>query len=305
MKKIEQPIFPLIVKFLLGALFIFSAISKLVSLDLFEIYVFSFHFANLGLSMWAARILIAAELGIGIGFIANCWHKLFWWGNMALMIGFCGILIYSIFIGRTDSCHCFGEILPFNPPQSLIKNAVIIGLCLITYKVKSFNYRFPLVIVGAITVISLATVFIVSPPDNVMKKFRGQSDKLNVELFQETIVSNDSLNLDEGKKIVCLYSTKCRFCQMASHKLSIMQEYYDFPGENVYNYFWGTEEGVEAFYQLSESHRYQHIIIDPKTMIDITMGRMPTIVFLNNGEIELQYGYRNMEEKPIKKFMKE
>ena len=222
---------------------------------------------------------------------------------MALMVAFCGLLIYSINIGRTDSCHCFGEILPFNPTQSLIKNAVLIALCAATYKVKSFGYKRPAIIVAAITIVSLAVVFIVSPPDNVMKKFREQSDTLNIELFEENIITADSLNLSQGKKIVCLYSTKCRFCQMSAHKLSIMQEYYDYPEENIYNYFWGTEQGVESFYKASESHRYRHTIIDPKTMIEVTNGRMPTIVFLNNGKVELQYGYRNMNEKQIRKFM--
>lgn len=292
-----------IVKILLGLLFMFSAISKLVSIDQFEIYVFSFHFANLGLSMWAARILIAAELGISIGFLSNCAHKLFWWGNLAMMLAFCILLVYSISIGRTESCHCFGEILPFNPTQSLIKNVIILALCAACYNIQSFNYRRPTLIVAAIAVVSLAVVFTVSPPDNVMKDFRRQSDTLNQELFKQNILSIDSLQLNEGKKIVCLFSTKCRFCRMSSQKLGIMQEHYDFPEDDVLNVFWGTETGVEEFYRESEAHRYRHIIVDAKTMIETTNGLMPSLVFLNNGEVKLQYGYRNMEEREIKNFM--
>ena len=56
---------------LLGILFIFSALAKLISVDQFEIYIFGFRLFGLGLSYLIARAIIVMELTLGILLILN------------------------------------------------------------------------------------------------------------------------------------------------------------------------------------------------------------------------------------------
>ena len=114
MEKVKR-IAPYILQVVLGLVFIFSAIMKVIGMDRFEIYIYSYHFFSLNFSFLVARAAIIAELVLGIGLVSNCFQKLMWWGSVAMLGGYTLLLIYAFFIGRTDSCHCFGDILQFNP----------------------------------------------------------------------------------------------------------------------------------------------------------------------------------------------
>ena len=65
----------------------------------------------------------------------------------------------------------------------------------------------------------------------------------------------------------------------------------------------GSEEGKEKFYEISESARYRDVLfIDVPNLLKITNGNFPVIVFLENGEVVHEYGFRNMIEVEIKDF---
>ena len=118
-------------KVMLGLVFIVSAVLKLIEMDHFEIYIYSYHYFNLNESFVVARLAVVMELVLGIGLISHCLHKLVWWGSMTMLVGYSLLLIYAIHIGRTDSCHCFGELLQLDPKESLIKNGILIFLFLL------------------------------------------------------------------------------------------------------------------------------------------------------------------------------
>ena len=91
---------------------------------------------------------------------------------------------------------------------------------------------------------------------------------------------------------------------MAAHKLSLMQQFYGFPADRITYIFMGSEEGIEKFYEHSESARYRNVLYeDVPNLLKITNGYFPLIVLLNNGEVVYEYGFRSMKEDEIKAFM--
>ena len=80
---------------LLGVLFIVSAVAKLVEIDTFELYIFSYHLLPLTLSFLAARLVIVAEMLCGIGLLANIWKRLVDTCTMAMLVVFTLFLGYS------------------------------------------------------------------------------------------------------------------------------------------------------------------------------------------------------------------
>ena len=66
MEKVKR-IAPYILQVVLGLVFIFSAIMKVIGMDRFEIYIYSYHFFSLNFSFLVARAAIIAELVLGIG----------------------------------------------------------------------------------------------------------------------------------------------------------------------------------------------------------------------------------------------
>ena len=70
MDKLKK-IAPLALKVALGLVFIVSALLKVVDMDQFEIYIYSYHFFSLNFSFLVARFAIIIELVLGIGLVSN------------------------------------------------------------------------------------------------------------------------------------------------------------------------------------------------------------------------------------------
>lgn len=290
---------------LIGVVFVVSAVLKIMGMDRFEIYIYSYHFFNLNFSFLVARATIILELILGIGLVANCFHRLMWWGSMSMMIGYTLLLIYALILGRTDSCHCFGDFLQLDPWQSLFKNIVLIALLVLVYRMRGCSFKGQwLALIGSVIVVSIA-VFLISPPDNFLPDY-NDTHVLQTEYFNQAISESsfDNVNLTYGKQIICFFSTSCKYCQMAAQKLSLMQEFYGFPSENITYVFLGTEEGVTKFYEKSGSASYRYVLYqDAVNLLKITNGNFPIMAFMENGKVVREYGFRNMNEAEIKAFM--
>ena len=295
---------PVGLKMLLGLVFIASAILKIFDLDRFEIYVYSYHFFSLNLSFLAARVAIILELILGIGLVSNTLRKLYWWGSVAMLGGYTMLLLHALSLGRTDSCHCFGDYLQLDPKQSLLKNVVLLALFLLVYRAKEWKTPFRWLIFCLALMASTIGVFVASPPDNLTANYRPEHN-LQTELFDAALQEAPlkDLHLDEGKQVICFFSTSCDYCQMAAQKFSLMQKFYGYPAENITYIFMGSEEGIEKFYEQSESARYRNVLYeDVRNLLKITNGNFPLIVLLNNGEVVYEYGFRNIREGEIRGF---
>lgn len=292
-------------KVLLGLVFIVSAVLKILDMDKFEIYIYSYHFFSLNFSFLVARLAIILELVLGIGLVFNTLHKLYWWGSMAMLGGYTLLLIYALTLGRTDSCHCFGDFLQLDPKQSLIKNGVFMLLFLLIYRMESWKTPFRWLLLCLTVMISAIAVFVISPPDNLTSNSDPEQN-LQTELFYEMLddAPLEALNLREGKQVVCFFSTSCDYCQMAARKLSLMQQFYGFQKENITYLFMGNEESIAKFYEESGSAQYRDLLYpDVARLLKAINGNFPVVVFLEDGEVVHEYGFRNMNEAEIKSFM--
>lgn len=299
-----KTLLPVALKMLLGLVFVVSAVLKINDIDQFEIYIYSYHFFSLNFSFLVARFAIIVELVLGIGLVSNCLHKLMWWGSMAMLLGYTLLLIYALIIGRTDNCHCFGDFLQFDPKQSLVKNFVLMALFMLVRNAKEWTMPFRWFGLVAVVIASSITVFAISPPDNFTKDYVAE-ENLQKELFAEALSNPplDSLRLAEGRQVVCVFSTSCELCRMAARKLSLMQQFYGFPFENITYLFMGNEESMERFFDVSESERYRAVIYDDVVaLLKMVNGNFPVLVFMDEGVVVHEYGLRSMNEAEIRSF---
>jgi thiol-disulfide isomerase/thioredoxin len=223
---------------------------------------------------------------------------------MVMLGGYTLLLIYALILGRTDSCHCFGDFIQLDPKQSLVKNGVLMLLFLPIYRMESWKTPFRWLILILAVMASSIAVFVISPPDNLTSNSDPEQN-LQTELFNEMLddAPLDSLGLREGKQVVCFFSASCDYCQMAAHKLSLMQQFYGFPKESITYLFMGNEEGIAKFYEESGSAQYCDVLYsDVARLLKAINGNFPVIVFLEDGEVVHEYGFRNMNEAEIKVF---
>lgn len=279
-----------------GILFLLSATAKLVGIDDFEIYLFSFGWFSLGSAFLLARLVIAAEYSLGLLLLGNFCPRLAFWGSVALLGGFSLFLAGLLLAGNQDNCHCFGEWVDLNPKQSLIKNGIMLALLLLSAGVQAFRIRHKGLWLTLALLLPLATVLIVSPPDNWRYDAYARKEPLNETAFREALASGIlPASMTEGERVVCFYSLQCHFCKMSAQKLTILRQRGEFSQAPVIAVFGRGEHPdpagflAETGFQPDEIH-----FIEPAEFLRITNGSFPLILVLRDGAVTDTFNYRNL-----------
>ena len=124
-----------ILRLVISALFIVSAIAKLYpspyfSISTFEVkQLYPLGFSE-GFAPYFSRILIGIEFALGIAILLNHYlKKITIPATILLLAVFTAHLSYTTFVsGNSGNCGCFGELIPMTPVEAIIKNIIAIGL---------------------------------------------------------------------------------------------------------------------------------------------------------------------------------
>ena len=122
---------PMIIRVLVSALFLFSAFAKLYPTPMYGItkvfeegQLIPMGFSE-GIVPYFSRSIIAIEFFIAFAILQiNYLKKLVIPTSILMLIIFSLHLAYSIFLGDSENCGCFGELIPMSPLQALIKNII-------------------------------------------------------------------------------------------------------------------------------------------------------------------------------------
>ncbi len=296
----------LLVRMLLGIFFIVSAIAKLIGIDEFEIYIFSYNILSLNLSFLIARIVIAVELLVGLGLLSNIARRLVDTCALLLLVCFVFFLCFALLIGRTDSCHCMGSLVEIAPARSLFKNAILILLLLFSMGAQQWNWRPRWYIWLPACLLPVVGVFIFSAPDNWL--FGPSEEYYNQEELDKANSPQGQLhclNLNQGKHVVAFLTPGCSFCQMADQKLTHIYRRNDLdsslfiyltPGQDTTS----TDLTVDSTTFLRPAYR-----MDVTTYAHITYGQRPIVFLVDNGKVAATCHYRNISEEQIVEFLKQ
>ena len=295
----------LVVRMLLGIFFVVSAIAKLVDIDRFEIYIFSYNILSLNLSFLVARLVIVGELLVGIGLVANVYKRLVDTCALLMLVGFTLFLGYASLIGRHDSCQCMGALLDINPTLSILKNALLTLLLLFAMGARPWRWRprwyvwLPLVLAPTVA------VFILSAPDNWLF---GPSDEVyNAEEFATAIQPEGilyPLHLDRGRHVIAFLTPGCPFCRMADEKLTHIcrRNHLD---SSAFLYFCPTPDSTLAPPTVDTTPLIRPCYLIPSLSYAlITYGQRPIIFLTDSGKVTGTCHYRNIDERRIVEFIK-
>ena len=198
--------------------------------------------------------------------------------------------------GNGDNCHCFGEWIDLNPAQSLAKNAGMLVLLLLGAGVRPFRIRWKPLWLALALVVPLATVLIVSPPDNWRYDSYARHDLINEPAFREALDAGVlPASIVEGDHIVCFYSLKCKFCKMSARKLMTLRERGDIEDLPVIAVFGrGEDTDTRPFLEETGLQADEIHFIEPADFLRITNGAFPVILVMHGADITAKYNYRNL-----------
>ncbi len=110
---------------------------------------------------------------------------------------------------------------------------------------------------------------------------------------------NQLVNLDDGIKIVGLFSLDCEDCMETAFKLGqVKQEWNNFPP--LYILFLGDEAQVNNFFDAAAT-TFPYKIISPQAFFPLIKNYPPRIVLLKNGKIIGDWGYENFSVDDLNK----
>ena len=293
-----------VVRMLLGIFFIVSSVAKLVDIDRFEVYIFSYNILSLNTSFLVARLVVVCELLIGIGLVANVFKRMVDTCAMLMLVVFTLFMGYACLIGREDSCQCMGALMDINPTHSILKNALLILLLLFAMRARPWKWRPRWYVWLPVVLAPTITVFILSAPDNWL--FGPSEEIYNAEEFASAIQPEgafEGLNLDSGRHVLAFLTPGCSFCRMADEKLTHICRRNDLDSA-AFIYFCPTTDSTLAPLTLDTATFIRPCYLIPTlTYALITYGQRPIVFLTDQGKVVGTCHYRNIDEKRIVEFL--
>ncbi len=291
-----------IIRIGIGVFFIASAILKLLSLDHFELYIYSFNLVGFTLSSFAARVIIAAEILVGILLIAKIKYKEAWWLTMLMLIGFSFLLIYVILFRDDSNCHCMGDLVEIKPSLSLIKNLVAIALMLFIRKEEDYRFKGRIAVLVGAFIAAIVPPFVLFPMDNIYNMF-SKTDNLNYNETELNALMADSVmqgvSFDEGNYIVGVVSSGCEFCHTGCLKMSEIVDNNQLDTSRVVYLIWGDSTSICRFRAETKSESFRFIQISPIQAVHVVNGQFPTFLLMRDGEVQSTANLRHLTEKAV------
>ena len=302
----------------IGGMFVIAAILKLMSIDEFESYIYSFNVLNFLLTSFVSRIIIAGEFILGLFLILKVNYKFTWNATMTVLILFTLFLIYVAIFRNDTNCQCFGELVELSPVESILKNVIAMILLSIdkwtNLKPQSskFNAQSSKLKVQSSLLIATSTlliVFVVSPPDVIYNKIYSEEKEISSYVLQDSFddivkinFENDTIVLDSTAVLetrvrnlmIAIVSSGCKYCHLGVKKLSMIMKRKGTDTGNVNVFIWGSDDGILNFIKETDTEDLSYWKINPRQAIEITYGRFPVFIWLEDGEIVDIGDFRNI-----------
>jgi len=296
-----------ILRILIGAFFITTAILKLLSLDSFEIYIYSFNIFSFNLCAIIARLVIAAELLVGAFLIAKILYKPTWWLTLLMLVGFTFFLVYVAIFRQDSNCHCMGDLVELNPAYSIIKNLITIVLLLFIRKEEDYQFKGKKAVGIVLAVLALGVPFILFPTDATYNLFKRSDNNVNEKSFEQFIQDSvaQSLNIQEGNYVLGYLASGCKYCKLSAKKINTMVENNQLDTNKVVFIIWGGDESIQKFKEETDATHFRYAKISPIEAIQLVSGQFPTYVLVKDGKPVEAMDIRGLNDNKIRSFLTE
>ncbi len=298
-----------ILSVLLGAVFIFSAYTKLYPVEPFELT-----FVDLGIASWRvapfmARFLIGLEFFTGALLLFNLNIKFAGKLTIFLLSVFIVYLLALIaFTGNKGNCGCFGNYIVMTPLQGIIKNIILLLFTFLLLK----NYDGPdykkitKPLFYFLILFSFALPHILNYVDLNYSQAYLNSPEDHFKLELDSLYKDAKLNvppkdLSKGKRIIAFMSLSCPHCRIAASKIRIMQERN--PAIPIYFVLNGEDEKLAPFFEETKSNKIPHCMLLGRNFVFLAGTNMPSIYLVNNSVVESRIDYMSLDQTEIEKWL--
>lgn len=294
----------------MGFVFLYSGYTKLNPIEPFE-----YTFVDLGISNWflapfIARFMIGLELFIGFLLIMGLFLKRFTLKLTVIsLIIFCIYLgLIMIYQGNHGNCGCFGTAIIMTPLQALVKNAIMLVICIILYVFyDGFNYqKAGKWLLGAALLFSLALPHVLNGINlNYSEAYltkKGDSFFLELDsVYKGAKIHTPPKTLSTGKHIMAFMSMTCSHCRIAAKKLRLIKE----KNQAIPIYFVlnGEYANIQPFFDDTKARNIDFCVLNGKNFMYLAGQSLPAIYLVNQSLVEHQVNYMELDQTEIEKWL--
>lgn len=289
----------------LAAVFLFSGISKIFSLEAFE-----WTFIDLGIksnttAAIIARLFIGLELMVGTFLLFHIYLKAFTYPiTLILLVALTGYLaILVIQQGNEGNCGCFGDWVYMNPLQAIWKNLAMIAatvLLMVIYPIRPYkNQEW----IAALLGMAALVVPLVVSPLNLDNQPTIKNEDINLSPLYKAKPA-PYVELRREKHIIAFMSLTCPHCRKAAYLLNVIHRQH--PKIPIYMVLAGHPDQQEEFFKETKSYSVPHILFrDSQAFAMMAGDAVPAIYWVNNGVIERESNYYQLDPATMEKWLEE
>ena len=297
----------IVARVFIGLVFVMSAVSKYLSIEAFDMFMFEHKLFSWNLTQFLSRLLIGFECFIGLALLFGIYQKQMRWLSIGTLLGFTIYILLKPFLFdvSSDNCHCFGEVWILSDGQTIVKNLVLLALSYFLFWQNGLQKKYSKCLLIAFFVAPVATAYIIRPPDIIVYSLYDKSASLNIEKFDTLLLEEElaALKVAEGKKVLCLYSTGCKHCKRTAIKLDVMIARHDLDKSDFVVAFWGKGENISKFYKETAVAQLPTALVPAGLFLSATKGKQPIIVLLDNGKVVDLFRSITIDEGKIVDFL--
>ncbi len=297
----------ILISAILGATFIFSALTKLFPIQLFETALVEGYFSTWTLAPYISRAIIAFEFCLGLLLIVN-----FYFSKRVLQISILTLVIFTIHLvillftqGNQGNCMCFGNTIELTPGESIIKNLGMIAISFLLLKKHSgFNseYKYAVLVVSAI--IAILVPVVLNPPNNYVQnnpndEAIGKSLNLGV-LYEKD--NKPEIDITKGKQVVAFLTLTCPHCRIAAYKFHVLKT--KNPELPIFMILNGDSALLEDFFIETKSSNIPHAMLFGKDFGYRSGFKLPSIYYIENDTIVAHPKYVNIHQHELEEWIK-
>ncbi|MBL7765192.1 MAG: hypothetical protein JNJ58_03810 [Chitinophagaceae bacterium] len=310
-RSLLQKIIASVLCVLTGGIFLFSAYSKLPTLEQFGWTIVETTPFNWTIAEWLARLLTGLEFFLGFLFIAHFRIK-----KIAIPVSVILLVFFTVYLllvikvyGSNGNCGCFGDTIPMTPLQSVYKNlAMLLVIGLIAKLQYEWNFRYGHVLTGILFLGIAGFPFLYSPPESIYLEDRKPDIMKPIPLsilYQSELNAPPEWELRKGKHIIAFMSMTCIYCRKAAKRMRIMkQKHPELPFHIVLN---GDTTQLKTFFDDTKADNIHYTIFNGvEQFVTLNGGHtLPSIKWVKDTTLIRESNYINLDEDEILNWMKQ
>jgi hypothetical protein len=236
---------------------------------------------------YAVRVLLAVELFLGLACFVRSWfRRLTLPAAGTMLLGFSLYLAYQALVrGETESCRCFGELLPMSPLHSLAKNVALLVIVFYLFgRTRGWpagSWRVP----AGIAVASALAVGLglpvrqiaVQPPTVGTAPRPRESQFARFRDFEGQVA-----DLTQGICLVAFVSLDCEHCQALITRIGEVARQRTLPP--VYLICYGDAAEMPAFLAATGTG-FPLACVEPEVFFEYIGEEPPRLYLLRDGQV--------------------